>query len=181
MPISRLVVADTSLKSLTTSDATQNPVEDQATWLRQVLCIKGSATDTAQTPCSRESTERAIVVSNDPTYSYNNASAGGTETETDAAAFEQLMLDNDVSVVVSGRLGWNGLYYLRATGVHDPQPGGSYPGQAPPAVNNARPIPFVVSSGAGGIPSALLTTRLTAPPRRLLARLLDHPSRSEER
>jgi hypothetical protein len=149
--IARLVVADTSLKSLTTSDATQNPVEDQATWLRQVLCIKGSSTDTAQTPCTREASERAIVVSNDPTYSYNSdSSAGGTETETDAAAFEQLMLDNKVSVVVSGRLGWNGLYYLLATGVHDPSPGGSYPAEAPPPISGSDPIPFVISSSAGG-------------------------------
>ena len=67
----RLVFADTSLRSASgASDAVQNPQDSggQSAWLQAVLCIKGSATDTAQLPCTRAPSERAVVVSNSPTF-----------------------------------------------------------------------------------------------------------------
>src|SRR5205814_345059 len=53
----RVVVVDTSLRSLEASDAQQNPVENQLRWLKDVLS-------------SRPDGERAVVVSNTPSYSY---------------------------------------------------------------------------------------------------------------
>jgi hypothetical protein len=125
-PLARVVVVDNSLRSLEASDADQNPREEEATWLDRTLS-------------SRSSGERAVVVANTPAYAYQqDASNGGLETAQDAATFEQLLLKNKVDVVVSGKLGWNGLYYTYAAGVHCPTPGGDYPDPAaPPAPASA--------------------------------------------
>jgi hypothetical protein len=110
----RLVVVDTSLKTLSGQSATQNPVEEQLKWLTDTLS-------------QRPSGERAVVVSETPSYSYGPGAV--SDTLTDSAAFEALMGAEHVDAVVSGRLGWNGLYYTStvAPGLHCPQPGGSYP------------------------------------------------------
>jgi hypothetical protein len=62
--VMRIAVVDTSLKSLAASNALQNPIQEQLTWLRDVLS-------------SRLAGERAVVVSNTPTYSYG---PGGVPT-----------------------------------------------------------------------------------------------------
>jgi hypothetical protein len=110
----RLVMVDTSLKTLSGAAGEQNPVEGQLKWLTDVLS-------------NRASGERAVVVSEAPSYSYGPGAA--SDTLTDSAAFEALMGAQHVDAVVSGRLGWNGLYYTStvAPGLHCPQPGGSYP------------------------------------------------------
>src|SRR5207244_1500564 len=97
-PIARIVVADTSLGSLSASDAVGAPQEagGQAAWLQQVLCTGENPTDTG---CTRTPDQKAIVLSNTPTYTY--APISPTETQTDAAAFESIMLKNKVNVVVS--------------------------------------------------------------------------------
>jgi hypothetical protein len=116
-PLLRMVVVDTSLRTLSGAAAAQNPVEEQLKWLRNTLS-------------SRPAGERAVVVSETPSYSYGPGSA--SDTLTDSAAFEALIGAEHVDAVVSGRLGWNGLYYTStvAPGLHCPQPGGSYPGGA---------------------------------------------------
>lgn len=109
--LARLVVLDNSLRSLQASDSNQNPIEPQAKWLDEVLS-------------SRPPGARAIVLANTPSYSFNlEASGGGAETATDAAAFEQTLLENGVDVVLAGRLGWNGVYWTLAPGLHRPCPG----------------------------------------------------------
>jgi hypothetical protein len=112
----RVVFVDSSLKTLAGA-ATQNPVEEQLKWLTDVLS-------------SRPSGERAIVVSETPSYSPGPGAT--TDVLTDSAAFEALMGREGVSAVVSGRVGWNGLYYTStlAPGLHCPQQGGSYPDPA---------------------------------------------------
>jgi hypothetical protein len=122
-PVLRLVVTDTSLRTLSGTAATQNPVEDESGWLRQVLS-------------ERPPGERAVVVSNTPTYSYGPGAT--TDTLSDAASFESLMLQEHVDLVVSGRLGWNGLYYATAPGLHEPCPGGSYPSAPPEAARSVH-------------------------------------------
>jgi hypothetical protein len=148
--IARLVFVDTSLKSLSGSDPIQNPVEPagQAVWLDQMLCLAGKS-GTGNEPCTREPTEQAIVVTNTPTYSYGQSQS--QIQGADAAVFEKTLFDNHANVVVSGRIGWNGLYYLTSPfGTHDPQPGGSYPNGPPPSLpGQGSPIPFVVASGGG--------------------------------
>ena len=126
--IARLVFADTSGGSLTASDPLQDPVEPggQAAWLQQVLCTGEHPGDTG---CTRKPDQAAIVVSNVPTYT--NGPISPTETQTDATSFETILLKNKVSLVVSGHLGWNGLYWALAPGVHYPCPGGEYE-QSPP-------------------------------------------------
>jgi hypothetical protein len=119
--VARLVFVDTSRKSLAAGEGTQNPAESQTKWLSDVL---------ASTPGGAQK----VVVSNTPTYSYGPGN--GTDTETDGAALEATMLTNRVNAVVSGRLGWNGLYYATAPGVHGPCPGESYPTRVPPAGAN---------------------------------------------
>jgi hypothetical protein len=113
-PVLRVVVVDTSLKTLSTAAGEENPVESQLTWLTDVLS-------------KRPGRERAVVVSETPPYTYGPGS--GADTLLDSQAFETLMGRYGVSAVVSGRLGWNGLYYTStlAPGLHCPQPGGSYP------------------------------------------------------
>jgi hypothetical protein len=110
----RLVVVDTSLRTLSGVAGTQNPVEEQLKWLTDVLS-------------SRPAGERAVVVSETPSYSYGPGAT--TDTLTDSAVFEALMAREHVSAVVSGRLGWNGLYYTStlAPGLHCPQQSGAYP------------------------------------------------------
>jgi hypothetical protein len=164
IPLVRLVVVDTSLRDLTAADGQQNPQEEQLGWLRDTLA-------------SRPSGERAIVLSNTPTYSYN--AGAGTDTETDGSAFEQILLQNRVDLVVSGRLGINELYWALAPGLHYPCVGASYPdpNKKPSAIctpggttgiagaddaatqaqdaalgaaGEGRVLPFVVASSAGG-------------------------------
>ena len=157
-PIARIVVADTSQGSLTASDPQGAPQEagGQAAWLQQVLCTGQNPGDTG---CTRKPDQKAIVLSNTPTYTY--APISPTETQTDAAAFESIMLKNKVSVVVSGRLGWNGEYWTRAPGVHYPAPGGNataLPAPVQGAIDTATgantnlqgALTTVVSSSAGG-------------------------------
>jgi hypothetical protein len=61
-----------------------------------------------------------------------------------------------VNVVVSGRLGWNGLYWTLAPGVHDPCPGGDYPNPSQvPSLTTSGPCSAV--NGAPGAGTALDT------------------------
>ncbi|MGH2956870.1 MAG: hypothetical protein ACRDL6_07755, partial [Solirubrobacterales bacterium] len=126
-PVARLVVVDTSLGSLSASDPAQYPVElrGQIAWLEEVLCTEGSEADRGDgvRDCTREPGQEAIVVSNAPSYSYG---PGQGETQVDSTVFEQILLENDASLVVSGRIGWNGRYWATAPGVHVPCPGGEY-------------------------------------------------------
>ena len=115
-PLIRLVVLDTSLKSLAASDAQQNPVEEQLGWLEDAL--------------QRPEGQRAIVLTNTPTYSYGPGANG--ETVTEGTVLESILMKNEVDLVVDGRLGWNALYYAYAPGIHWPCPGGSYPDRKPP-------------------------------------------------
>jgi hypothetical protein len=140
----RLVFVDSSQRSLAESDPAQDPVEPggQSAWLQQMLCTDGPG-------CSRGSGERAIVVSNTPTYSYGPG--GGSATATDAATFETTLMANHADLVVSGRIGWNALYYALAPGVHEPCPGGRYPGGPPDSAhvcNQPTSAPAVKAPGA---------------------------------
>src|SRR5207302_9243999 len=76
-PLLRVVVTDTSLRSLEASDSQQNPLENQLSWLKDVLS-------------SRPQGERAVVVSNTPSYSYGPGAT--TDTLTDATAVESLLM-----------------------------------------------------------------------------------------
>jgi hypothetical protein len=130
-PAARLVVADTSTRTLTGADALQNPVEPrgQTAWLQEVLCFEGDP-PTPTDRCTREQGQPAIVLSNTPTFSYGPGA--GTDTQTDAAAFEALLLRYRATVAVAGRIGWNGRYWATAPGLHEPCPGEQYR-DAPPA------------------------------------------------
>jgi hypothetical protein len=114
-PLMRLVVLDTSLKALAASNANQNPVEEQLSWLKDAL--------------QRPAGERAVVLTTTPTYSYGPGAS--TETETDGTALEAILMQNRVDLVVDGRLGWNALYWALAPGIHWPCPGGAYPSRTP--------------------------------------------------
>jgi hypothetical protein len=131
----RLVVVDTSMRSLAASDGGQNPSEEQLKWLREVL--------------QRPDGERAVVVSNTPTYSYasGSGSGSGNDTAMDGSALEAVLMQAKVDMVVSGRLGWNGLYWAHAPGVHEPCPGSGY--QEQPSAS----VPTCQSGGQGGPPS----------------------------
>jgi hypothetical protein len=127
-PRARLVFIDDSFEhSLSASDPDQNPIEakgGQANWLDDVLG-------------GRPQGEPAVVVENTPTYAYDTtASNGGTAIEADASVLEAILLKDHVSAVIAGRLGWNGLYYTLAPGLHWPCPGGSYPSR-PPSTTDA--------------------------------------------
>ena len=142
----RVVVVDTSQGTLAGADALQNPVENQIAWLRSMLCFAGHD----QTPadhCSRPAGEPAIVVSEAPTYSYG---PGANKTLADATTFEALLMQYRVSVLVSGRLGWNGMYWATAPGLHEPCPGGSYPDPS------AVPAPGAsnCAGASSGVPAA---------------------------
>jgi hypothetical protein len=135
-PLARLVVLDNSMRSLAASQANQNPVEAQSDWLDRVLSQRASG-------------ERAIVLDNTPTYSFDTtASGGGVETATDAATLEQTLLKNRVDVVVSGRLGWNGVYWTLAPGLHYPCPGGSPADPDSPPASGSAPSCNQLPSGA---------------------------------
>src|SRR5205823_2362675 len=143
-PVLRLVVVDSSRGAINVSDAEQNPIESQTQWLAGVL--------------QRPAGERAVVVSETPSYSYGPGAT--TDTLTDSAAFETLMLQNHVDAVVSGRLGWNALYWATAAGVHEPCPGGSYPDQ-PPDPNTRTPC--TATTGQAQVPDqASVGDRLNA-------------------
>jgi hypothetical protein len=113
-PVLRMVFVDTSMRTLSGAVGVQNPIEEQLKWLTDVLS-------------SRPSGERAVVVSETPSYSYGPGAS--SDTLGDSLAFETLMAREQVSAVISGRLGWNGVYYTSTAvpGLHCPQPGGSYP------------------------------------------------------
>jgi len=123
----RVILADTSTGSLTGS-AGQQPSEPQGqqAWLQQMLCREGESNSNG--PCTRGATEPAVVVSTSPTYTYG---PGQGDTETDGAVEENLLLQGQATALIAGRIGWNGLSYTCAAGVHDPGPGGSYPTHPP--------------------------------------------------
>jgi hypothetical protein len=79
-----------------------------------------------------------------------------THTATDASVFETLMLRYDVDLVLSGALGFNGLYYTLAPGIHYPCPNGGYP-DAPPEgqVPNCVPGAEATLASGGNPPDAL--------------------------
>jgi hypothetical protein len=133
----RVVVIDTSLRSVSAGEAQQRPAESQTTWLDQTLS-------------ARPSDEQAIVVSNTPSYSYG---PGGTsDVLTDATTFESILTKDHVSAVVSGRLGWNGLYWATGPGLHSPCQGDSYPDPTtPPTAGSA---PACQAAGATGAPTS---------------------------
>ena len=79
----RLVVADSSLKSLSAADAQQNPAEPsggQLAWLRSVLCVAGEGASAPGDRC-RDAGERAVLVSETPTYSYGPGASSDTATD----------------------------------------------------------------------------------------------------
>lgn len=185
--LSRVIVVDTSLRSLAAADSQQNPPEPrgQAAWLEEVLCFRDDPTADAA-GCTRESHQEAIVLSNAPTYTYGPGAAelstghflspleADADTQLDGSAFEAILLRHRASVVVSGRIGWNGLYWTTAPGVHEPCPGEPYQTEVPEhgarvcgraagdvnldAVDDIPSedpqgqgvLPFVISSSAGG-------------------------------
>jgi hypothetical protein len=140
-----------------------------------MICLEGATTSSGES-CTREPGQRAIVVSNVPTYSYGPGAL--THTALDATTFEALMLRHDVDLVISGALGYNGLYYTLAPGIHEPCPDGEYPRRPPqgstpectgatlsgPASSEALPepatlisdqnlsgaYPTLIAAGAGG-------------------------------
>jgi hypothetical protein len=171
-PVLRVVVVDSSFGSVTGSDPAQSPHErsGQLSWLDQVTCIEGPTAPN----CSRKPGEQALVVSETPTYSYGPGA--GTATATDGTPMEAILFKNHVNAVVSGKLGWNGLYWATAAGVHTPCAGGSYPdpqrdypgpgstpcsqttGTAPGAPAQANDLANAVSSGAPPPPPAVSQT-----------------------
>jgi hypothetical protein len=159
-PVLRVVVVDTSLKTLATAAGEENPVESQLKWLLDVLS-------------SRPPGERAVVVSETPSYSYGPGQ--GTDTLTDSPVFEALMLQQHVSAVISGRLGWNGVYYTFAPGVHCPQPGQSQPDpDHPPAApadcaGGAAQAQSSVSAAENQLAQTLVGTGAPASPGNLLS------------
>jgi hypothetical protein len=163
--VARLVVVDTSLRSLQGSDPVQQPVEPdgQLQWLERMICEKGTAT-TAGLGCSREPTQRAIVLTSTPTYSYGTTSP--TEINaTDGIQLEALLLKHNASVVVSGRLGWNTRYWATAPGVHCPAPGGAYQDTPPVGAGGcAGEAAGGVPAGAGGAAQALQALGAPAAP-----------------
>jgi hypothetical protein len=171
-PVLRVVVLDSSFGSLSASDPAQSPRErsGQLSWLDQVTCIEGSTAPN----CSRKPGEQALVVSETPTYSYGPGA--GTATATDATPLEAILFKNHVNAVVSGKLGWNGLFWATAAGVHTPCAGGSYPdpqrdypgpgstpcsqttGAAPGAPAQASDLANAVASGAPAPPPTVSQT-----------------------
>ena len=130
----RLVVLDTSLKSLAAADPVQNPTEEQLGWLQDAL--------------KRPAGQRAVVLTNTPTYSYGPGANG--ETVTEGTVLESILMQNKVDLVVDGRLGWNALYYALAPGVHWPCPGSSYPDRSPPSVPSCGPAGSSEAEKAAG-------------------------------
>ena len=154
-PVARLVVLDSSFKSLAASDPQQRPAEEQIQWLVDVLCVKGRAADTPAADCTREPGQRAIVLNNTPTYAYGTSGALTDTNTAEGSTLETLFLQHGVDVVVQGRLGWNALAYLRGVNGapinHFPEPGGAYPEEEPePLPGGDKPLPMVIASTAGG-------------------------------
>jgi hypothetical protein len=127
----RLVFVDSSLGSLAASDPVQQPAEPdggQLRWLERMICVK-PAVDPSGAPCTREPDQAAIVVSNTPTYTYGPGV--GRDTAGDSVVLETTLMRHRASLVLSGRIGWNGVYWATAPGVHEPCPGGEYPTEPP--------------------------------------------------
>ncbi|MGH2955736.1 MAG: hypothetical protein ACRDL6_01915, partial [Solirubrobacterales bacterium] len=124
--VARIAVLDSSLRSLEASDPLQNPIEatGQLKWLADLLCRPPQTTATGE-PCTRAPGQRAVVVSNTPTYSYGPGAL--SDTQADGTALESVLFANDVDLVVSGRLGWNALYWAMAPGLHCPKAGDPQP------------------------------------------------------
>ena len=163
--VARIVVVDTSLRSLQGSDPLQQPVEPdgQLQWLERMICLEGTTT-TAGLGCSREAGQRAIVLTSTPTYSYGTTSPNEINA-TDGIQLEAMLLKHKASVVVSGRLGWNTRYWATAPGVHCPTPGGSYQETPPAGAGGCG------GEGTGGLPAgadgaaqALQALGVPAPP-----------------
>ena len=134
----RLVFFDNSFaRSLTAAEGSQNPVEGdggQSGWLERVLCIRG---ETCTSGGTRTADQPAVVVSNTPTYSYG---PGGLEaTQTDGSVLETILVRHRATGAIAGRLGWNGLYYTLAAGLHYPCVGDPHPdpNQKPPEASDS--------------------------------------------
>jgi hypothetical protein len=148
-PVVRLVVVDTSLKSIAASNANQNPVEEQLGWLREVL--------------KRPAGVRAVVLTNTPTFSYGPGAT--TDTMDEASQFEQILMENRVDMVVSGRVGWNARYWAHAPGVHEPCSGQAYqdqPSEQPSSLCGAPEAP-TDELAQGAAPAAAALSDLGAP------------------
>ncbi|HEX2016741.1 MAG TPA: hypothetical protein VGN69_08605, partial [Solirubrobacteraceae bacterium] len=151
--VARIAVIDTAFRSLTGADPVQNPLEPnggQSTWLDSVLCQAPAA------GCTRAANEPAVVLSSTPTYSYQPGSS--SDTQLDGATLENQLLKDHATLVVSGHLGWNALYWAVAAGVHQPCPGSDY--QAAP--DPAGPVTCTPATAAGapapaGSPDAAAT------------------------
>jgi hypothetical protein len=137
--VARVAVVDTSLRTLDGADAVQNPVEPagQGDWLHQALSTRPSGVP-------------AVVLSETPSYSYGPGAS--SDTLADSALFERTALGDRASAVISGRLGWNGLYWTRAVAVHEPCPGGAYQ-----------------SGPSSGVPSCDASSSSTAAPAKQVA------------
>ncbi|HEX2016729.1 MAG TPA: hypothetical protein VGN69_08545 [Solirubrobacteraceae bacterium] len=163
--VARLIVLDTSLRSLSAGESQQNPAESQTAWLQGVL---------ASTPTGAQK----VVLSEAPAYSYGPGAS--TDTQTDAAALESLLFQYKANLVVSGRLGWNGLYWATAPGLHSPCAGDDYPdpskvpaaGSAPAcgstggasgAATAGAPAPPAPPAQAGDLANTLTSTAAPAP------------------
>ncbi|HEX2015329.1 MAG TPA: hypothetical protein VGN69_01450 [Solirubrobacteraceae bacterium] len=133
-PVARVVFVDTSLRTLGGHDALQNPAESQLKWLDDTLA-------------GRAAGEQAVVVSETPAYSYGPGA--GTDTQTDGAAFEAILLKDHVNAVISGRLGWNGLYWTTTPGLHTPCAGEDYPDATKLPAGGAAPPQCGATSGSG--------------------------------
>ena len=143
----RLVFLDSSFGSLAQSDPVQQPLAGdggQLGWLERMLCTVGSVPGV---PCTRPADQPAIVVSNTPTYSYFPG-LGLQATPADGAALEAILLRHRATAMVSGRLGWNGLYWATAPGLHYPCTGERYTATPPERAGTCR------SGGADDAPAA---------------------------
>jgi hypothetical protein len=130
--VARIVVVDTSLRSVQASDPIQQPIErdGQMAWLERMICREGERT-AAGAGCSLGRDDQTIVLTSTPTYSYGATSPAEVDTG-DGIRLESLLMEHDVSVVLTGRLGWNARYWASAPGVHVPCPGEPYR-DTPPA------------------------------------------------
>ncbi|HEX2015327.1 MAG TPA: hypothetical protein VGN69_01440 [Solirubrobacteraceae bacterium] len=136
--VARLIVLDTSLRTLSGAASTQNPVEDQLSWLKATL---------ESTPADAQK----LVLSETPTYSYGPGS--GSDTLTDSAALEALLFQYKTNLVISGRLGWNAVYWATAPGLHTPCAGDTYPDSTRPPSAGSPPA-CGAASGAPTTPDA---------------------------
>jgi hypothetical protein len=139
-PVARVVVLDTSMRSLNASDPQQNPPDSQTKWLQDAT--------------NRPNGMPLIVLTNTPTYSYGPGQTSG-DTQPDGAAFESLLMQDRASVAVTGRLGWNGLYWALAPGLHEPCPNRGY--QEQPSAS-----PDQLCGGAGQLPDSSQATKAVA-------------------